>query len=94
MYCLHELAFGIGVVDDPAARLHMNLAVLEDGGAQRDAGIHVATRAEIPDAAGIDAARMRFELGDDFHRANFWCARCCASRKARGEGGDHVLALL
>ena len=53
------LVFGNAVGDDAGAGLDIHLAVLDDGGAQHDAGVHVAIGGEIADAAGIDAALAR-----------------------------------
>ena len=50
------LVGGIAVVDDAGARLHMHQPVLDDRGAQHDAGVHLARGAEIADAAAVDAA--------------------------------------
>src|SRR5215211_9465080 len=48
----------IGVGDDPGTGLHVDDAVLDQRGAQRDAGVHLAAGAEIPDAAGVEAALL------------------------------------
>src|SRR5262245_49482282 len=51
-----QLRFGIAVEHHAAARLGVDHAVLHDGRAKRDAGVHVAAGAEIADAPRIDAA--------------------------------------
>src|SRR5918994_5706911 len=40
----------VGIVDDARARLHGHAPVFDHGGAQHDAGVHLAVGAEIADA--------------------------------------------
>src|SRR5512144_1711565 len=61
---------GVAVGDDAAARLHVKRAVLDDRGAQRDAGVDLAVRRDVADAATVDAAPLRLQLVDDLHRPN------------------------
>ena len=80
-----EFGGGIGIRDHAAARLNVYAIVLDQQRAQRDRSIGVAGVAEIADRAGIDAAPHRFELVDNFHRADFRRARDRALRKGRGK---------
>src|SRR3970040_1843519 len=84
------LALGGRIRDHAAAGLDINLAILEDGGPERDAGVHLAVGAEIADAAGVDAAPLRFELLDDLHRPDLGRARDGAGGKAGEQGVDGV----
>jgi hypothetical protein len=66
---LRFLPFGsrVGIGDDAGAGLHVQLAVLDDGGADGDRQIHVAVETEVTDGAGVDAALDRFQFVDDLH---------------------------
>ncbi len=82
----------IGIVDNSRARLHMHSPVLHDGGAQHDAGIHLAARTEIADAAGIGAALLLLQLVDDLHRPHLRSAGDGSSGKpARGHRAGRAL---
>src|SRR5208283_2226136 len=61
---------GIGVGDDPAPGLDVYHAVLEQCGAQRDAGVKVAVVPEIPERPGVEAPLEGLLLRDDLHRAH------------------------
>ena len=56
----------------------------DDERADRDAEIQIAGEVEIADRAGVDAAAIGLELGDDLHRAHLRRAR----HRARRETGD------
>src|SRR6478609_3512454 len=81
------LVFGFGgaVGDDAGAGLDVGFAVLEDDGAEGNAGVAVAVEAEVADGAGVDAAFAFFEAVDDLHGADFGGA----ADGAGGEGGAH-----
>src|SRR5437763_11951514 len=55
---------------DPGAGLHIHHAVLDERGAQHDAGVHLAGCGEIADRAGVEAALFLLELVDDLHGPN------------------------
>ena len=67
----------------PAARLHVEHAVLDDAGADGDCHVHVAGEAQVATGAAVDAALDGFELVDDLHRAHL--RRTCqrAGREGR-----------
>src|SRR5262249_56862 len=56
VYAFLLLGGGIGIGDDAGAGLHVDRAVLDQRGAQHDAGVHLAGGGEIADAPGIEAA--------------------------------------
>ena len=55
--------------------------------ANQDIQIHIAVVIQIPHGAGIWAAGFGFELGNDFHAADF---RATGDRAAGKYGGDHL----
>src|SRR5258708_25223076 len=63
------LGGGVAVSDDAAAGLHHHRAVLDDGGAQHDAGVHAAVAGEISYGAAIEVAALGLELVDERHSA-------------------------
>ena len=65
----------------PAAGLHVRDAVLDDDGADVDAGVEVARVGQVADRAAVGAALDRLELVDDLHRADLRRAR----QRARGQ---------
>src|SRR6266478_159481 len=65
-----KFALGCRIGDDPAARLNVRDAVLDDHGSKRDAGVEVARKVQIQDAAGVNPASRALELLDDFHGAH------------------------
>jgi hypothetical protein len=75
------LVFGLGVAvgDAAAACLDVHLAVLDQGGAQGDAGVHVAVGAKVADGARIEAAPLGLQPVDGLHRPD--------SRRAAGRAG-------
>ena len=76
------LRLGVAVGDDTAARLHDQGAVLDQPGAQRDAGIHAAVGGEVADAAAIESAPLGFQLVDDLHRPHLRRAGDGAGRES------------
>src|SRR5690606_9729127 len=72
-------------------RLNGHAAVLHHGGPQHDAGIHLAVRAEIPDAAAIGPALVLFEIVDDFHGPHLRRAGYRTGRKARHQSLEGVM---
>jgi hypothetical protein len=50
---LLKFAFGRGIVHPAAAGLHVSLAVLEQRGADGDAGVEIAVEGKIADAAAV-----------------------------------------
>ena len=76
-------AAGIGVGDDPAAGLDVNPAVLDERGAQGDAGVQVAVVAEIAERARVESALNRLLLGDDLHRPDLGRSADRARRERR-----------
>src|SRR5688500_9855365 len=71
------------VGDDPAARLDIGLAALEQDRTDGDAESEVAGEIEVADGPGIQAPPRWLELVDDLHRANLWRARHGAGRETR-----------
>src|SRR5215471_21116789 len=76
---------GVAVGDHADARLHDHLAVLDDGGAQHDAGVHAAVAREIAGGAAVEVAALGFELVDDLHRAHLGSTRERAGGEARDQ---------
>src|ERR687891_2403177 len=64
------LALGLCVDDGPAARLNVDLSVLDHHCADVDGGVEVAGEAQIADRSTVGAALMRLELVDDLHRTD------------------------
>ena len=81
------LVVGLGVGDGAAAGLHVRDAVLDDDGADADAGVEVARVGEVADRAAVGAALDRLELVDDLHRADLRGAR---QRARRQHGAQRV----
>ena len=73
----------IGVGDEPAARLQVGDPVAQEHRPQRDAGIEPDAGDVVPDHAGVEAAPIALELGDDLHRPNLGRARHCPGRERR-----------
>ena len=69
------LVGGLGVGDRAAAGLDVDLAVLDDDGADVDRGVEVAVPGEVADRAAVGAALVRLELVDDLHRPHLRRAR-------------------
>src|SRR5215207_6546579 len=86
------LALGHAVINDAGARLDVPAAVLHEGGAQDDAGVHLTVRAEIADGAGIEAALVLLQLVDDLHRPDLRRTRDRAGGKARSQRIEGVMA--
>src|SRR5215813_12957420 len=61
----------VGIRHDAGAGLHIEHAVLDQRGAQRDAGVHLAGGREIADAAGVEAALLLLQFVDDLHGPHF-----------------------
>src|SRR5680860_1817153 len=85
---LFTLRNGIG--DDAGTGLHIHDTILHHRSPEHDAAVHLAVRGEVPDAAGIDAARLFLKLVDDLHGAHLRGARNSARRKARHQRIDRV----
>src|SRR5262249_16721848 len=68
--------------DDAGAGLDVHDAVLHDGGAEHDAGVHGAVGGEVADGAAVDAAALGLQLLDDLHRPNLGRAGDGAGGKA------------
>ena len=83
--CFLILRGRITVSDDACSSLDIRFAVLEDAGAESDAAIEVAIKAEVADGACVGATFAFFETADDFHGADLGGAADGAS----GEGGAH-----
>src|SRR5437660_9154459 len=66
---LPELVVGLRVGDGAAAGLNVRDPVLDDDGADVDAGVEVAGIADPADRATVAAPLDRLELVDDLHRA-------------------------
>ncbi len=79
------------VGDDAGAGLDMDHAVLDEGGAQHDAGVHLPVGREVADAAAVGPALGLFQLVDDLHRPHFRRARQRAGGKARHQRVDGVV---
>src|SRR5215471_14915376 len=84
---------GIGVGDNAGPGLHVHDAVLDQGGAQHDAGVHLAGGREIADRTGIDAALFLLQLVDDLHRPHLRRAGDSAGGKAGNERVERIVAL-
>ena len=69
-----ELGFRIAVGDNACSGLGVHCAVLDQGGAQDDAGIHFSIGGEVADAARIEPALFFFQFVDDLHRTHLWRA--------------------
>ncbi len=67
---LADLVVGVGVGDDAAAGLDVDAAVLDQRGADVDAGVEVAAVGQVADRAAVGTALGRLELVDDLHRAD------------------------
>src|ERR1700675_2626240 len=76
------LAFGGGIGDDAASGLHVRDAILDDHGAQRDAGVQITSEIHVQHAPGIDTAAGALEFFDDFHGPDFGGAGNGAGGKA------------
>jgi len=89
---LLELAFWIGVSNDPGAGLEIEARALLKESPDGDAEIHVAGETEISHGSGVRSAAGVLQLLDDLHGADL---RGTGDR-ARGEGGlehvEHVLS--
>src|SRR5690606_19508279 len=79
---------GNGIVDDAGAGLDVQHAVLDDGGADGDGGIHVAVPGQVADRTRVDAALDRLQFVDDLHGADL---RRAADRAGREGRPQHVL---
>lgn len=56
----HVFAVGVAVGDDAGAGLDVEFALVDDGGAQGDAGVHgLAIGGKVPDAPAVGAASIR-----------------------------------
>ena len=78
---------GVGVGDDAGAGVEVDGVVLADGGADGDVEEAFAVEAEAADGAGVEAAGMGLEFGDDFGGALFGGAGDGAAGEAGAEGG-------
>src|SRR5258708_10906878 len=63
------LGGGVAVSDDAAAGFHHHPAVLDDGGAQHDAGVHAAVAVGISYGAAIEGAAVELGLVDELPAA-------------------------
>ncbi len=68
----------------------MGAAAVGDDAAQHDARVHVAVKVEVRDAAGVMAARRRFEFVDQLHGAQFGRAGHGAGRERRRKQVERV----
>ena len=84
---------GSRVGDDAGAGLDIHGAVLDQRGAQHDAGVHVLAGGEIADAAGIERALFLLQFVDDLHGAHLWRAGHRAGGKAGGERIERIAVL-
>src|SRR5208282_4112773 len=91
-------AEGGRVSDKSATSLEVGFPILEQHGADGDARIEIAGKAEVTDRAGVGAATGRLHLGDDLHGANFRRAADGAGGKSRAHdvvrgvaGGEFAL---
>src|SRR5215471_20084361 len=83
---------GVAVGDHADARLHDHLAVLDDGGAQHDAGVHAAVAREIAGGATVQVAALGLELVDDLHGAHLGSAGERAGGEARYQRVERTVA--
>ena len=83
----------IAVGNDAGAGLDIHGAVLDQRGAQHDAGVHLLAGGEIADTAGIERALVLFQFVDDLHGAHFRRAGHRAGRKSGGERVERVAIL-
>ena len=77
----HVFVFGNRIGDDSSTRLNVALVPTRNQRPDRNARIQIVAEVHIHDGAGIDSAPRRFQLVDDFHRADFW-------RSGNGAGGE------
>ncbi len=87
---LFVLVLGDGVGDDAGADVEGDLISLLDGGADGDVPLAAAVEAEPADGAGVEAAGVGFEFGDDLAGAFFGCAGDAAAGEAGAEGVDVI----
>ena len=66
MQRLFVFVLGDGVGDDAGADVEGDLIVFLHGGADGDVPLAAAVEAEPADGAGVEAAGVGFEFGDDF----------------------------
>ena len=78
------------VGDDAAADLDVHNAVFNQRGADGDGGVHIAVPTDVTNRAGVNAALVRFNILDDFHRPNLGRAGQRAGRKGRFEYIDGI----
>src|SRR5690606_5744790 len=81
----------VGIGDDAGAGLDVQDSVLDDTGTQHDATVDRAVGREIADAAGIGAACLRLQLGDDLTGVDLGRAADGAGGKAREYRVDRVV---
>src|SRR5437870_916886 len=62
------LACWIAVRHDPRPGLDITLPILDHHRPQRDAGVHVPAKIDVPDRSGVRPAALRLDLVDDLHR--------------------------
>src|SRR5690349_21279161 len=76
------------VRDHPAAGLNVHHAVLDDRGAQHNAGIHCAVCGKITDRTRVNGTSLLLlEFVDDFHGAYL---RCTGEGTGRETGGESI----
>src|SRR5690625_3180354 len=85
------LALRVAVGDHASARLHMQHTILYEGGAQADAGVHVAVRTEIADGACVGTAAVRLQFLDDLHGPHLRCPGDGSGRETRDKGVDGII---
>src|SRR5207237_4684515 len=84
---LGELALGIRVGHDPAARVVAYRAAGHDRRPDGEAELEVAARIEEAERAGVRTARPGLELADDLHGTHLGSAR---DRAARERGAQEI----
>ena len=83
----------VGVGDEPAAGLQVGDPVVQEHRPQRDAGVEPDAGDVVADHAGVEAAPVALELGDDLHRPHLGRARHGPGRERRPQqvpGADAV----
>lgn len=86
MQRLFVLVLGDGVGDDAGADVEGDVISLLHGGADGDVPLAAAVEAEPADGAGVEAAGVGLELGDDFAGTLFGGAGDAAAGEAGAEG--------
>jgi len=70
---------------DARASVEISHALPADRGADEDAQLALVIESQIAERSGVRPARDRFEVIDDFHRADFWSAGDASAGETSGQ---------